>query len=119
MDDATVSSLVSAIDSICSPSGGGGGTPVIAIPVNFRQVGGGTDIGNGVLYFEYTWDSSSGNPADLGHCEIGEKVTYPGPFPSPPWPPNLPTGNPIRHTLAATLRKLQDNHHKRGLRCGG
>jgi len=36
-----------------------------AIPTNFRQIGPGTDIGNGTLHFDYKWDSSSGHLEDL------------------------------------------------------
>ncbi|HKP51306.1 MAG TPA: DUF4157 domain-containing protein [Chloroflexia bacterium] len=59
-----------------------------AVPVNFRQTVA-KDKGNGVLYFEYAWDSSTGNLKDLKSCRVGEIVTYPGkdPFvwPKPPW----------------------------------
>jgi hypothetical protein len=48
-----------------------------AIPTNFRQVAG-YPIADGGLEFAYEWDSSSGNPADLARCSVGELVTYPG-----------------------------------------
>ena len=65
---------------------------VVAIPVNFRQVGPGQNV-NGVLEFTYYWDSSTGNQQDLSNCLVGEYVTYPtfghdsGLFlwPSPPY----------------------------------
>jgi hypothetical protein len=65
--------------------------PVCAVPVNFRQVGSGVDIGGGTLRFQYTWDSSTGNKAQLSSCVVGEFVDYPGtvdPYlpPSPPFP---------------------------------
>lgn len=47
------------------------------------------DMGNGVLYFTYEWDSTTGNLDDIAHCEIREKVDFPGGNPyyysSPPW----------------------------------
>lgn len=65
--------------------------PVCAVPVNFRQTGSGVDIGGGVLRFEYDWDSSTGNTANLTSCVVGEFVDYPGTAntylpPSPPFP---------------------------------
>jgi hypothetical protein len=59
----------------CSgPSGGGTAAPC-AIPTNFRETARRKDPG-GVLHFEYNWDSSTGNKADLSACEVGEIVTY-------------------------------------------
>ena len=64
------------------------GTCVRAVPTNMRQTYW-EDLGNGVLYFEYAWDSTTGELADLYNCHEGEKVDYPGgnPYywPSPPW----------------------------------
>ena len=59
-------------------------------PVNFRQLGPGVAEANGVLQFVYTWESSSGNVADLTNCEVGEELTYPSSgdvfiWPSPPY----------------------------------
>jgi hypothetical protein len=42
-----------------------------AIPVNYRQVGRGTDIGGGTLHFDYRWDSSTGGLDDLAVCSVG------------------------------------------------
>jgi hypothetical protein len=43
----------------------------------------------GTLHFEYEWDSTTGDLADLYNCSVREKVDYPGgnPYywPSPPW----------------------------------
>jgi hypothetical protein len=67
----------------------------IAAPTNFRETYR-ESRPDGVLYFEYRWDSTSGNLAHLAGCKVGEKVDYPGgnPYnwPSPPW--NVSTTNP-------------------------
>ena len=39
------------------------------------------DVGNGVLHFDYDWDSSTGNLANLNNCQVGESVAYPGASP--------------------------------------
>jgi len=50
-----------------------------AHPTNFRQILALENSPNqGELYFEYTWDSTSGNKADLFTCTIGERVDYSG-----------------------------------------
>lgn len=81
-------------------------------PNNFRQVGPGTDTGNGVLHFEYAWGSSSGNLSDLSACTVGELVTYPGTGnytpPSPPF--NQSFLNPTIIDNPATDGGLLDNH---------
>jgi hypothetical protein len=68
-----------------------------AIPVNYRQTAFSVQPG-GVLHFEYKWDSSSGNLADLSTCQVEEYVTYVGPNPyvwaSPPYLPNQFTAWP-------------------------
>jgi hypothetical protein len=86
-----------------------------AIPVNFRQTVATINPG-AVLHFEYTWDSSSGNKADLSTCQVEEYVTYVGPNPypwaSPPYLAGYTTtwpelgGTPI----PASDSGLQDNH---------
>jgi len=88
------------------------GTCVPAIPVNFRQ----TDVtrgANGLLIFDYAWDSSTGDLADLTNCQISEKVTYAGPdpfiWPSPPW--NNGSHNPSILTAAATAGFAHDEHN--------
>lgn len=52
------------------------------------------EIADGVLFFIYEWDSTTGDLADLGNCMVREKVDYPGgnPYywPSPPWDGNVP-----------------------------
>jgi hypothetical protein len=82
------------------------------VPVNYRQTVG-SDAGGGVLHFEYGWDSSTGNLADLRACLAGEEVTYPGgnPFvwPKPPW--NGSTPNPtIIMPSPGSDGVMQDNH---------
>jgi len=46
-----------------------------AHPVNFRCVSASSDSG-GVLHYDYAWDSSTGNLADLDGCTIKERVSY-------------------------------------------
>jgi hypothetical protein len=84
-------------------------------PTNFRQTLG-RDNGNGILYFEYAWGSTSGNVADLTNCEVGEHVTYPGgsPFawPSPPF--SISTSNPTVRWHPATWGAFGDQHSTPG-----
>jgi hypothetical protein len=88
-----------------------GGACACPIPTNFRQTAG--QANGGVLHFEYMWDSSTGNLADLSACQVGEKVDYPGSanpfkFPSPPW--GASWQNPTIIWLAATNGGFHDNH---------
>ena len=86
----------------------------IAAPTNFHQ----TDWEareNGELYFEYEWDSTTGdgNEADLSGCMVGERVDYPGTndpycFPSPPW--SHCWDNPTIIDLPATAGGFADTH---------
>ena len=88
-----------------------------AIPVNFRQMGAGTDTGGGTLHFDYRWNSSTGNLADLGACMVGERVDYRAadlPFPSPPFPAGLNPPNPTILNVAGTDGAAQDNHSTPG-----
>lgn len=91
--------------------------PPCPYPINFRQVGQGTDIGNGQLRFNYAWDSSDGDLANLNNCTVGEIVTYPGnnPFvlPSPPFP-YISYSNPLIIDLPATAGMFQDTHRTSG-----
>jgi hypothetical protein len=87
------------------------------IPVNFRQMGAGTDTGGGTLHFDYRWDSSTGRLADLAACMVGERVDYRAadlPFPSPPFPAGLNPNNPTILNVAATEGRAQDNHSTPG-----
>ena len=83
-----------------------------AVPTNFRQTAG-RDAGGGILHFEYTWDSSTGNRADLSGCEVGEHVSYLGPSPFPRPSPPFPSGsvsNPTIIWIAGTDGAFNDNH---------
>ncbi len=81
--DAKVGSVIvgSMIFTVTAPING-------AIPVNYRQTAFSAQP-SAVLHFEYKWDSSSGNLADLSSCQVEEYVTYVGPnpysFSSPPY----------------------------------
>lgn len=67
-----------------------------AVPTNMRETSW-EDQGDGVLYFEYAWDSTTGDLCDLENCREGECVTHPGATcsdypparydysPTPPW----------------------------------
>ncbi len=86
-----------------------------ARPTNYQQDGRGTDDGGGVLRFRYTWDSSSGNLADLNNCQVGENVAYPGnndPYMwnSPPYAQGASTPNPTIIWMGATGGALVDRH---------
>lgn len=81
-------------------------------PVNFKKEYG-IDGGNGCLYFRYSWQSSTGNLADLEGCIVGEKVTYNGGNPyNPPNPPcdhwNL--NNPTIINEKGSEGKILDEH---------
>ncbi len=85
----------------------------IACPVNFHQTSW-ADVGDGVLYFEYTWESSTWNLWDLEGCQVGEVVYYPGPD-DPYDPPNPPfldwhIANPTRRAVDATIGEFADRH---------
>ena len=96
---------------------GGTGTVNVncAVPTNYQ--GSCSDAGNGVLSCQYTWNSSSGNLADLSACTVREYVTYPGTSPFI-WksPPYVPTQTPFPVTLggSATTGSAPDTHGKPG-----
>jgi len=90
------------------------GTCVRAVPTNMHQTNV-EDMGNGVLHFEYAWESTTGDLADLGNCSVREKVDYPGSdpyyWPSPPWYNSTP--NPTiapNPPISATYGVGADNH---------
>ncbi len=89
-----------------------------AVPINFRQVYPGIDIGSGTLYFErYSWDSSTGNLQDLSSCTVGEIVTYPGVGDYFPPSPPFPAGgfiNPTVIDVAGNSIGFEDVHRTRG-----
>lgn len=109
------------VSKYCSPrqaSPQGHANITCAIPTNFRQTVG-RDAGNGVLHFEYAWDSSTGHLSDLSSsgCTVNENVSYPGgnPFywPSPPWASGTHTNNPTilpSPPLSGADGALQDDH---------
>lgn len=98
---------------------GGGGGPIdvaCAVPTNFHQTSA-SDAGGGTLHFDYAWDSSSGNLADLSQCTVGEKVDYNSsdlPFPSPPFPSGLSPTNPTILNVPGDDGVAQDNHSTPG-----
>jgi hypothetical protein len=55
-----------------------------AIPTNFSTQE--TNLPDGTLSFQYTFQSSSGNPNDLAKCQVGETVFYPGTANPYVWP---------------------------------
>jgi hypothetical protein len=89
-----------------------GNDNVVAVPVNFHQLST-SDQGNGDLHFTYSWDSSSGNLADLSACTVGEIVTYPGgnPYmwPSPPFPATSSNNPTIAEGAATAGMGVDDN----------
>ncbi|MGH6848484.1 MAG: hypothetical protein ACREC0_13925 [Methylocella sp.] len=101
-------------------SGGDTWARILPRPVNFRQVSPGVAMPDGVLHFEYSWDSSTGDLADLKDCKVGENVMYPGsadpfPWPCPPFAAAT-TPNPTILWVSGTVGNAEDNHkHKRFL----
>lgn len=97
----------------------GAGTPTgftltreCAIPINFHETGS-SDAGNGVLHFDYEWQSSTGKLSDLSDCLVGEAVDYESsdfPLPSPPFPADLDPDNPTEKSITASSGVGQDNH---------
>jgi hypothetical protein len=82
--------------------GGGETIPVCPVPTNFTQYGPAivyTDTGGGPgLFFTYSWQSNTGNLADLLSCTVGERVDFPSgsnPYILPlPFPASA-FGNPV------------------------
>jgi len=83
----------------------------VAAPTNFRETYR-ESLPNGELYFEYSWDSASGDLSDLAGCTVGEHVDYPGPnpyiWPLPPWYGSTP--NPTHKKGSATTGSGTDTH---------
>ncbi|MDO9074798.1 MAG: DUF4157 domain-containing protein [Rubrivivax sp.] len=98
-------------------NGGGQAEQDCAVPVNFRQTAVSEQAG-GTLRFNYAWDSSTGDLADLTDVGVSEKVDYPGsndPFiwPSPPWTGDVGTPNPTllpNPPVPGTRGRAVDNH---------
>ncbi len=95
--------------------GEGNGEVVCAIPVNFRKTA--SSGSNGVLHFEYRWDSNTGNLPDLSQCAVGERVDYNAadlPFASPPFPAGINPSNPTIINVNGADGALEDNHSTPG-----
>lgn len=91
-----------------------------AHPANFRKVQ--QDGTGGVLFFEYEWDSDSGDLADLVACKVRENTTYNGNSGTysagyfDPIDPPFATGswhlrNPTLNEAAATSGWAIDTHN--------
>ena len=95
------------------------GFSVSAIPVSFQQSTA-TQLAGGVLQFTYSWNSDSGNLADLDEVWIGEYVTYSDggihAGAGRPWMGNNPdpTITPSRATYKATDGEFVDTHSPPG-----
>jgi len=91
--------------------------PPFAVPVNMVQDGNGTDIGQGYLHFDYSWESSTGSVADLANCTMGESISYPGVGPyawtSPPYAPYTDQ-NPFIVDFPAYTGASSDTHYNHG-----
>jgi hypothetical protein len=89
----------------------------VGYPINFQQVGAGTDLGNGDLFFSYTWQSSTGRLADLSSCLVGENVTYNNGvgatfcLPSPSMPSGDCVGNPFISNVNGSVGGFGDHQH--------
>jgi hypothetical protein len=95
--------------------GGAGGGAACAHPINFA-LGAAHDSGPDAIQIPITWDSSTGNLADLGNCTLREVVNY-DPIPNPPFLWNPP--NPTILTVPGTSGVAQDTHsYPPGLRTG-
>jgi hypothetical protein len=89
---------------------------VRAVPVNFRQVGK-SDVGDGVLRFDYAWDSSSGQFNHLSECTVSESVVYPGTASAYSWPEPFPiinTANPTITSVPGSDGAVTDFHGLEG-----
>jgi hypothetical protein len=74
------------------------------------------NFGPDAIQIDITWQSSTGNLADLGNCTVREVVSY-DPIPNPPFMWNPP--NPTILTVPATVGAGQDTHsYPPGLRTG-
>jgi hypothetical protein len=76
--NAAGSGSISAVASGPGCGTGAGATvPVFcAVPTNFTSTE--TNLPDGTLSFQYTFQSSTGNIQDLAGCKVGETVFYPG-----------------------------------------
>jgi hypothetical protein len=88
------------------PSPAPAAPPPCAHPINWTHTAA-ADNGPDGIQIPITWESSTGNLADLANCTVREVVTY-DPIPNPPFNWNPP--NPTILTVAATLGAGQDTH---------
>ncbi|MFN7938833.1 MAG: hypothetical protein U0R19_36225 [Bryobacteraceae bacterium] len=81
-------------------------------PINMKIRSARANRITGSLYFEYTWESSTGNLADLTGCTVQERVDYYGATPyNPPPPFNAALDNPTTGTpVPASYGELGDTH---------
>ncbi len=96
---------------------------VVASPTNYR-ISQWQDSGQGVLNFDYAWDSTSGlSPgalADLFGCDVGERVDYPGAHSTSwvwPAPWRVSTRNPTLNSVPATDGAAGDTQRNGNPRC--
>ncbi|MGB8473510.1 MAG: hypothetical protein WCE61_05420 [Candidatus Acidiferrum sp.] len=90
-------------------------TNVRAVPTNF-QVEEWTDAGGGDLHVVWSWQSSSGNLADLSPCSVSESVTYPGTG-DYAWPtpfPAITSQNPTTGSVPGSDGEVADDHDLAG-----
>ncbi|MBZ0303811.1 MAG: DUF4157 domain-containing protein [Anaerolineae bacterium] len=96
--------------------GTGAAAPVCARPINWVHGPGAADHGADAIQINITWQSSTGNLADLSNCQVREVVNY-DPIPNPPFIWNPP--NPTILTVAGTAGAGQDTHsYPPGLKTG-
>jgi hypothetical protein len=88
-----------------------------AVPTNFRQTSW-TPVGNRVIRFFYTWDSSVGPRSNLAACQIQEYVTYPGtanPFVyGSPFPADATFPNPSAPAPGSATNSVAADTHSVG-----
>ena len=98
-----------------APAIAGVPAPPCTHPINWTHTGA-SDVGECAIQIPITWESSTGNLADLGDCKVREVVRY-DPIPNPPFIWNPP--NPTILEVDATLGAGQDTHsYPPGLRNG-
>lgn len=89
--------------------------PTCAHPVNWVHAAA-TNFGPDAIRIPISWQSSTGNLADLASCEVREVVSY-DPIPNPPFIWNPP--NPTILTVPGSAGAGQDTHsYPPGLKTG-
>lgn len=99
------------------PLAGDAGAPAAcARPIGWAHGPNSVDSGPDGIAIPISWQSSTGNLADLSNCQVREVVTY-DPIPNPPFKWNPP--NPTILTVDGTLGAGHDTHsYPIGLRTG-